>query len=222
MTTSGREPALDLVETLRQRLLGLALGRQVLDAMGDLLDPVGRGDRSRERGNLVTHGGKALAELVEPLRGGRFLLGREALADVGERRGEGLDPLLELLEAGGIAVVAPRHLVDPHSELGDRGGEALVLVAPASRRAARASIWSASGLAASRSANWVSIRASRSSSSGSPTGRDSSSTTVARSSRERLRLLIEGRGGSGVLGQHGQPLLEGDQRLVQRDDLVRA
>ena len=36
--------------------------------------------------------------------------------------------------------------------------------------------------AASRSANWVSIRASRSSSSGSPTGRDSSSTTVARSS----------------------------------------
>ena len=38
---------------------------------------------------------------------------------------------------------------------------------------------------------------------------------------ERPRLLVEGRGRSGVLGQHGQPLLERDQRLVQRDDLVR-
>ena len=36
-----------------------------------------------------------------------------------------------------------------------------------------------------------------------------------------MRLLIEGRGGSGILGQHGQPLLEGHQRLVQRDDLIR-
>ena len=84
-----------------------------------------------------------------------------------------------------------------------------------------ASIWSASGLAASRSANWVSIRASRSSSSGSPTGRDSSSHDRRSQLGERPRLLVESRGGSGVLGQHGQPLLERDQRVVQRDDLIR-
>ena len=56
---------------VRQRLLGLALGRQLLDAVGDLLDPVGGRDRLCERGDLVAHGGKALAELVEPLRRSR-------------------------------------------------------------------------------------------------------------------------------------------------------
>ena len=215
------EPAVDLVETSRQRLLRLALCRQSPDAVGDLVDPLGRGDRSSERGNLVTHGAEALAELVEPLGGGRILLGREALTDVRERRGEVVDPLLELLEAGVVAVVAPRHLVDSHSELGDRGGKVLVLVRPGLEAGAKG--FDLAGVRLGRQP----LREL-----GFDPGEPLVELGIADGPRlqlrhrraqlaERLRLLIEGRGGSGILGQHGEPLLEGHQRLVQRDDLIR-
>ncbi len=183
---AGRQPALDFVETLGQRLLGLALGCQFLDAMGDVLDPVGGRDRLRERGDLIARRCKALAELVEPPRCARFLLGREPLPDVAERRGEALDLVLEPFEAGGecLDLVGIRLGREPLRELGLDPGEPLVEL----------------GIA-----------------DGSRLELDDRLSQLG----ERPRLLVESRRRSGVLGQQSQPLLERDQRVVQRDDLVR-
>ena len=180
-----------------------------------------------ERGDLVAHGGKALAELVEPLRRSGVLLRREALADLGEGRGERLNLLLQLLQAGRGAVVAPRHLVEPHPELGDGGGEALVLV-------------DACLQARGKGLHLAGIRLGREllRELGLDPGEPLVELGIADGPRlelddrrsqlgerlclllERPRLLVERRRRSGVLGEHRQPLLECDQRLVQRDDLV--
>ena len=223
----GRQPGLDLLESCSERLLRLALGRQVVDAVGDLLDPVRGRDRLGERGDLVADGGKALAELVEPLRRSGVLLGREALADLGEGRAQRLNLRLELLQARRGAVVPPRHLVEPHPDLRDGGCEAFVLINACLQARGKglhlAGIRLGGKLLRKLGLDPGEPLVELGIADGPRLELDDGRSQLGERQcllRERPRLLIQSRRRAGVLGEHRQPLLECHQRLVQRDDLI--